>query len=124
MVEVFKSVKKQLKQSIIAISEEIDILNNKNNLNPRQQKEKLECVRRELGNGERYLKDMELQWAMLRPNEKQYYKPKLQSKRADYEQLRKKFFVTEEDIDRVYKNDKKENNDRYQLNDGIASLYD
>ena len=124
MVEVFKSVKKQLKQSIIAISEEIDILNSVHKMNPKQQKEKLECIRRELGNGERYLKDLELQWAMLRPNEKQYYKPKLLSKRADYEALRKRFFGTEEDVERVYKQDKVDNNDRYRLNDGIASLYD
>ena len=61
---------------------------------------------------------------MLRPNEKQYYKPKLLSKRADYEALRKRFFGTEEDVERVYKQDKVDNNDRYRLNDGIASLYD
>ena len=94
-----------------------------NTLDPESQKEKLEKCRKDLGTADKQNRDMEMQWAMLKPNEKGYYKNKLAEKRKKYDQIRHKFFRIEEAVDKVYKEYETERKARYRLTDGIAELH-
>ena len=92
MVEILKEVKRQLKQSLGAIQEELSMLENENRINPKKQKERMEKIRKELGVADRRVKDLENQWRVLRPNEKAYYANKVKDRRNKYEQYRRRLF--------------------------------
>ena len=63
-----------------------------------------------------------MQWSMLKPNEKGYYKQKLMDRRKTYDTLRHKFFRIEQEIDRIFADFDKQRRARYRLTDGIDEL--
>ena len=51
-------------------------------MNPAEQKSKVEEVRLHLNSADKHFRDLEVQWQLLKPTEKGYYRPKMSKFRA------------------------------------------
>ena len=60
----------------------------------------MEKIRKELGVADRLLRDVEMQWRVLKPNEKAYYSSKVKDRRTSYETYRRRLFHIEDGINK------------------------
>ena len=122
MVDIFKKVKRELKNKLGDIQDDLDSLDEEHKFGPAEQKDKIEGVRLHLNSTDKHMRDLEYQWSILKPTEKGYYRPKLAKLRSKLDHQRHRFFRIEDEVDSVFKDYQKERNARYRLTDGLSEI--
>ncbi|CDW82184.1 vesicle transport through interaction with t-snares-like protein 1a [Stylonychia lemnae] len=131
VLDDFKNTKRQHKQYINDISDIFDDVLDQTDVG---RKEKIVTgLKSKMGQAEKSLTEMEQFWAMLDPHEKAQYRNKMTKFRADYENMRKKYFKINDSVQgeqnrlkleqKSTMKDEQERDMRKKLLDGTENLY-